>query len=490
MRTPFHVTIPRIALLVPLLTLALSFGCSSMHPRVDSHGRPQTEYQYSVPEKSEDGWEVSSLTAKGVDQEIISEMIRRVLDRNYENIHSIVLARNGKLVLEEYFYGYDRNALHELHSVTKSITSILVGIAQDQGMIASTDQRVYEFFPEHRKTRWVSEKRDIFLEHLLTMTAGLDWDEENYSYTDPRNSLIAMWMSGDPIGFVLNRKQVHPPGEVFTYNGGLTHLLGAMIKNTTGSYIDRYGESKLFEPLGIQKFAWNKHRDGTVDTGGGLSLSPRDMAKIGYTLLGRGMWRGERIVSSEWVSTSTLPRVDPKHVHGSAYGYHWWCGETEISGKQIGMFYAAGRGGQFIFLIPKLDLVAVFTGWNLYHKMLQPMAMLENYILPAIVGAFRLLKPVKIDPQILEGYVGKYQIKPGGLTLEVVQKGDSLFLKPIPLMFWIEIEMKPKSEREFFGTWRYIGNFQSQFIRDENGKAKRLIATVALGSRCYDRVEE
>ena len=491
MKTSFSVSLLRFAS-TALLILTLLYSCSFTHPRVDNSGHQQTEYQYKVPEKCEDGWEVSNLAAEGINQDAINEMIRKVLSGYYEDIHSIVLVKNGKFVLEEYFYGYDRNKLHDMHSVTKSITSILVGIAQDQGIFSSSDQRVYEFFPNYSQSTWVKEKRDISVENLLTMTAGINWDEEKYSYSDSRNSLIAMWMSQDPIGFVLNRKQVNLPGEVFTYNGGLTHLLGAMIKNSTGSYIDTYGDSQLFKPLGIHQYTWGHHQDGTVDTGGGLRLSPIDMAKIGYTFLDGGKWKGKQIVSSEWVTLSTKPRVNPHHVFGSGYGYQWWCGESNLSGREIKTFFAAGRGGQYIFVVPELDLVTVFTGWNAYHKMLQPMAMLEDYILPATVGLYPLPtpNPVEIESHILEGYVGKYQLKPDGLAMKVVQKDNRLYLKPIPLMFWEEIEMIPKSASEFFGYWRYIGNCEIQFSDIENREAHKLIARFALGSRSYIRVEE
>ena len=491
METRFSGSLIRSAF-TALLILTLSYSCSLIHPRVDNFGHRQTEYKYTVPEKFDDGWEISSLSAEGIDQNAISEMIKKVLTGYYENIHSIILVKNGKLVLEEYFYGYDRTRLHDIHSVTKSITAILIGIAQDQGIFSSTDERVYKFFPDYSQATWIREKRDISVEHLLTMTAGIDWEEEKYTYSDSRNSRIAMWISQDPIGFVLNTKQVSPPGEVFKYNGGLTHLLGAMIKNTTGSYIDKYGDSQLFKPLGIQKYTWGHHQDGTVDTGGGLRLSPIDMAKIGYTFLNGGKWKKKQIVSSEWVTLSTKPRVNPHHVFGSGYGYQWWCGESNIAGREIKTFFAAGRGGQYIFVVPELDLVAIFTGWNAYHKMLQPMAMLEDYILPATVGLYPLPKPnpVEIESNIMEGYVGKYQMKPDDFAIKIVQKDNRLYLKPIPLIFWEEIEMTPKSTSKFFGYWRYIGNFEIQFSGKKNQKAHTLIGRFALGSRSYMRVEE
>jgi hypothetical protein len=187
-----------------LFIFTLSYNCSFVNPRVDNSGHKQTEYHYTIPEKIEDGWEISSLAAEGINENAISEMIKKVLSGYYEGIHSIVLVKNGKLVLEEYFYGYDRMRLHDVHSVTKSITSILVGIAHDQGVFSSLDQRVYKFFPNHSQAAWVKEKRDISVGHLLTMTAGIDWDEERYSYSDTRNSLIEMWISQNPIGFVFN----------------------------------------------------------------------------------------------------------------------------------------------------------------------------------------------------------------------------------------------------------------------------------------------
>ena len=154
MKTSFSVSLLKFAS-TALLILTLLYSCSFIHPRVDKSGHQQTEYQYTVPEKCEDGWELSSLAAEGINQDAISEMIRKVLSGYYEDIHSIVLVKNGKLVLEEYFYGYDRNKLHDMHSVTKSITSILVGIAQDQGIFPSSDQRVYEFFSNYSQATWV-----------------------------------------------------------------------------------------------------------------------------------------------------------------------------------------------------------------------------------------------------------------------------------------------------------------------------------------------
>jgi CubicO group peptidase (beta-lactamase class C family) len=205
-----------------------------------------------MPEKIDDGWETSSLTMEGLDSSKIIDMIYGIVSKRYKGIHSVLLIKNGKLVLEEYFYGYNRDRLHALHSVSKSITSILVGIAIDRKMIPNVNKQVYEFFPNYIDTRWVDQKYDITLEQVLTMSAGIDWDERSKPLTNSRNDIVALvFYSDDWIRYVLNKELVELPGERFNYSGGLNILLGGIIKESSGLYADKFAERYLFGPLNI-----------------------------------------------------------------------------------------------------------------------------------------------------------------------------------------------------------------------------------------------
>jgi len=317
------------------------------------------EYSYQAPSKLNDGWDVSSLRNEGVDTNRITAMMNTLLADDLPNIHSVLLIKNGKLVLEEYFNGYSREIKQIIASVTKSITSILVGVAIDKQMIGSTNERVYKFFPEYKGTRWIDQKHDITIKHVLTMAAGVDWDEITFLHPHPQNPNTLMYKSDHPVGYVLDKKQIDQPGSRWRYNSGLTVILGGILKNTTGQYADKFAEQYLFKPMGITDYLWLKHPDGTIYTHGDLFLKPRDMAKIGYLMLNQGKWQNNQIVSKAWVIESTAKHIDT--FRGYGYGYQWRVGKTFICDQEIEAFWASGTGGQKIYVFPKLDLVAVIT---------------------------------------------------------------------------------------------------------------------------------
>ncbi len=284
-----------------LLCLLLA-ACAVEHPRLDAAGEPVTRYVYAVPEQLDDGWETTSLAAVGIDEAPIVRLIEGILARDVPNGHSVLLVKDGKLVLEEYFYGYDRARLHELHSVSKSVTAVLVGIAVDRGFIASLDWKVSTYFPDYWRTHWVAEDYDVTIRHLLTMSASVAWNETSRPIEDSRNDIIAMLRSEDWVRYVLQRQRVGPAGQRYNYNGGLTILLGEILHRTAGLPADAFAEEHLFGPLGITTYRWHRNRDGTINTQGGLSLRPRDLAKIGYTMLKGGLWQQRRILSETWVA--------------------------------------------------------------------------------------------------------------------------------------------------------------------------------------------
>jgi CubicO group peptidase (beta-lactamase class C family) len=472
-----------VTLCVCLVILSGIIACA---PRVTHFGLPQYEYQYAVPEKLDVGWEISSLSKEGVDPGKINALIRDILNKDLKNIHSVLLVKNGKLILEEYFYGYDRDTKHIMYSASKSITSILVGIAMDQKMIPNVDQKAYAFLPEYNGTKWVNQKYDITLKHVLTMSAGIDWVDWKYPHHDARNSTGAMARSGDWIKFVLDRDLLEPPGQRFNYSDGLTMLLGVIVKNTTGIYADEFAEKSLFSPLGISDYSWRKSPGGSVITAWGLSLKPRDMAKIGYLFLRQGKWNDRQIISQKWVNESTKPHMTDVAL-GSGYGYQWWCGKTNINNQVIEVYYAAGMGGQYIFVCPSLYLVAVITSSTIGNPLgeLRPQAMMTDYILPAILPPAPTPKTIHLDPEFLERYAGKYNIDCFDAKLTIDRDSNKLLCK----MFWEYVELTPVKENQFIGALEDIGDLIVNFYEDATGKVNHLIMDIGFSRLRFDKIK-
>ena len=354
-------------------------------------------YHYTVPQQTNDGWETASMEVENVDAGLMGKLMERIGNNDYKNIHSVLLVKNGKLVVEEYFSGRDSNGKfhafnrdirHEMHSVTKSVNSILVGIAIDQHLIGGVDEKVSSLFPDYGDVFADHQRDGIRLKDLLTMSAGLSWDEWTHPYGDSRNDLAIMDQSKDRLRYVLTRPVTAPPGVKFAYSGGVSYMLGEIVRRQSGMRTDQFAARYLFGPLGITNCFWWKYPDGAVDAGGGLVLRPRDMAKIGSLFLNGGRWQGKQIVSEQWVADSTRNYVDarqfPPWIKGDGYGYQWWVRSFQVNGRTVFSYHAAGLGGQFVFVFPSLQMVAVFTGWNDGSLGVQPFDMVERYILPAI----------------------------------------------------------------------------------------------------------
>jgi CubicO group peptidase (beta-lactamase class C family) len=446
-------------------------------------------YQYGVPKKADDDWEISSLNDEGIDPGKINELMHNILNGNIQDIHSVLIIKNGKLVLEDYFHGSARNKTHRMMSVSKSITSILIGIAQDQKKIPNIDKKISEFFPSYKEINWDNLKNEIRLKHVLTMTAGLDWNAWNYPDSDMRDSTNAMTRSDDWIKFVLEKKAINTPGKNFVYNNGLTMLLGEILRNTTGLYADKFAEEYLFGPLGISDFSWQKLPDGTIITAWGLKLKPRDMAKIGYMMLKDGKWNGKQIVSPTWVKESTKAHIEGDILLGSGYGYQWWRGRTFIANKDIETFYAAGKGGQFIFVCPALDLVTVFTSKTGNDSMgeFRPQIIMVKYIIPAMLSPSPPRKTIKLDSKIVEKYVGNYEFQKLNIPLTIFREGDILFFKSPDEE---KGELFPETETQFFGASKEIGDFQVNFFKDKKGEIKHFVVQVGFGIWQFDKIKK
>jgi len=442
-------------------------------------------YEYSVPEETDDGWEVVSLKDVGISPEKISEMMVDLLSGNFQDIHSVLIVKNGKLAFEEYFYGYTRHKPHSVMSVTKSVTSLLIGIAMDQNKIPDVDVAISEYFPSHKDIDWDGLKNSIRLKDVLRMAAGLDWNDWKYSDTDPRSSSQAMIRSDDWTKFVLDKKVVYPPGEKFVYSNGLSMLLGEILKYATGEFADKFAAEYLFEPLGISDFNWQTLSNGATITAWGLKLRPRDMAKIGHMMLNGGKWKGKQVVSLSWVKESTKTQIEGDLLIGSGYGYQWWLGQTDINDKRIETFYAAGKGGQYIFICPALELVVIVTSKPEEHSMgeLKPQIVMVNYILPAMLPPPESVKSIQLDPNILNAYVGDYECKRLKLPLTIYKEADGLCFRTNQ----VTGELLPTTETEFYGTSNKIGDFRAKFFKDKWGKIDSCIVHVGFGMWQFDR---
>jgi CubicO group peptidase (beta-lactamase class C family) len=432
------------------------------------YSQPSRVYTYTVPATVDDGWETSSLQAEGLDAGRINQLMQKIVSGEFQHYHSIVIVKNGKLVLDEYFGGYNPDRIHTIQSATKSIASILTGIALDRGVITSLDEKVYTFFPNRKGTIWVDKPYTITLKHALTMTAGLDWDERTYPYGDPRNANTAMNRSDDWIDFILNTNMAEPPGTRFNYTSGLSVLLGAVIQNSSELETDKFAAKYLFGPLGISEYHWYKSRRGTIHTGGGLHLRPRDMAKIGYMLASNGRWQGRQIVSRSYIAEATRAHVQSG---GYGYGYQWWTGKTVTADRLIHAYWAWGRGGQFILVFRELNLVVVFTAKYRDNpdSSRRTFTILSDYILPAVVK-----KPPKRMPGMSERlawkkYVGTYAYSENSreITVSIFVENDRLYGR--------EEGDGASEELIMIGAGRYycrpqgIGDCWIEFIRDENG---------------------
>jgi CubicO group peptidase (beta-lactamase class C family) len=239
-----------------------------------------------------------------------------------------------------------------MQSVTKSVTSLLFGTLFDRGLLNDLTDEVWRYLPRRAGHRWIDERYPITIHQVLAMSAGLDWNEQ-IPYTDPRNDAVRMNAAEDWVGYVLDR-EMRPgwPADRLEYQSGLSMLLGELIRRVTGKRVDEYAVEKLFGPMGIDRFVWGSTEDGTVQTGGGLFLRPRDLAKLGQLVLNRGTWNGQRILSEEWIDISTAKSSGNQL---SDYGYQWWL-PRELGVRAV---MARGYGSQTLSVLPELNTVIV-----------------------------------------------------------------------------------------------------------------------------------
>lgn len=351
----------------------------------------------------QDGWPIGNPDDMGLD----GALLRGIADRMKAmsaNVHAVLIARRGRLVFEQYFSGYDEpwgyedkaydfdiSTRHDMRSVSKSVTSLLAGIAIDRKLISPYD-RVIDFFTDYAELRSPGWDK-IAVRHLLSMSSGIAW-EENLPWTDPKNDEPHLGTEADPIRYVLSKPIIAEPDALWTYNGGNVDLLGAIIERTSGKACDAFARETLFERLGIAAWEWMSYPpNGRISMAAGLRLRPRDAAKIGQLMLYRGAWAGRQVVSGSWVETVIRPRFQAIGYFGGLfyYGYLWWIGRTLFGGRSIPWIAAQGFGGQRIFIIPDLDIVVVTTG-GMYADPRQGnpgLEILYRFVIPSVIDGPR-----------------------------------------------------------------------------------------------------
>jgi len=319
---------------------------------------------------------------KEIDKAILNDMVENINVGIYGEIHSVLILYNDSLVFEEYFNGCHQNSIECINDATTSISSAIIGIAIQEGYVNSVREKLLPFFVEYSNIAFNdSLKEAITLEHVLTMTAGLSWNDE---------ILNQMYNSRDWIKFTLDRPMSENPGEIFNYNLGGSMLLSGIIQNTTNMLVQNFAKSKLFQPLGIKSSYWLSDGTGKGSTGTGFCLRAFDFLRFGQLYLKKGSWTGQQLISEEWVEISTQKWVKPHQFwwKDNEYGYHWWrYSESHRIAKILqtnDVYFAWGWGDQFLWILPHLEMVVVVTAGN-FEKWRAAESILWEYILPAIL---------------------------------------------------------------------------------------------------------
>ncbi len=299
----------------------------------------------------------------------------RSYPRDYATIYADSAVTHGPLNMQDFagqynYYNtwwhpyYRRGDLHSLQSVTKTVTSAVIGVAVTRGDFPSIDTPILRFFDTTKVRNIDDRKRRITVRHLLTMTGGFDWNE-SLPYNDPNNTATGLEASSDWIAYTIDRPMMREPGTQFNYSSGESALLAHVFRQATGRDVEEYAAEHLFAPLEIDRWFWKRTPSGTADTEGGLYLAADDLARIWYLFLRDGVWNGTRIVSADWVKQSTTPAVATGTAPTAAkYGLKWWLYPDPLDASKF-VWSGSGFGGQFPMAFPDLDLVVVFNAWNI-----------------------------------------------------------------------------------------------------------------------------
>jgi CubicO group peptidase (beta-lactamase class C family) len=340
-------------------------------------------YTYKRPPEIGDGWKTARAKDVGLDEAAVTRAVRTIIEsdpaaRRPSLIHSILIARHGKLVLEEYFFGFDRDTPHDLRSAGKTFASIMLGAARLKGIDVGPQTPVYALLsakgpfanPDPRKAK-------ITLAHLMTHTSGLDCNDNDEKSLGNEDTLWTQKAQPDLWKYTLDLPMVHEPGERYAYCSANMNLVGGALTVATKTWLPEFFDRTVARPLGFGRYHWNLTPTDDGYLAGGSWLLPRDLLKVGQAYLDGGVWRGRRIVPKEWIAESTAQRIHispattglTAEEFGDFYGegddgYAWHLGSMKVGERSFRTYAASGNGGQMLFVVPELDLVAVFTGGN------------------------------------------------------------------------------------------------------------------------------
>ena len=336
-------------------------------------------------------WQRTSFEAAGLDASPLLALDSAVRAGEFDNVDRLVVVRDGMLLFSErYARNYDSISsgfdmrphqfnyqhpdwhpfymggdLHSLQSVTKTVTSALIGIAIGRGEIEGVEVSLIELLGDYDTSATDERLADATLEDLLTMRLGMEWHEQDRPI-GPENTTLQLEFSNDWVEFTLSQPMDAEPGARFVYNSGASHLMSAILRTVTRRTVDLYAEEHLFGPLGIRSYHWKREPAGLPDTEGGLYLEAEDLARFGQLYLDDGVWQGVRLLPEGWVAASVSRHVEdvaPEDPNWNAgYGYQWW--RVDRGGVEV--WAGLGYGGQYLFVLPAQRIVGVANSWNVY----------------------------------------------------------------------------------------------------------------------------
>ena len=378
---------------VPMLgrTLALTRRGRNSAPGFYPETPDSVPYEYRVPIDDGDGWETASLRREGIDSAPIDSLVEWIRGMQYQGfhtpyIHSLLIARHGKLVLDEYFYGHDRDDVHDMRSASKTFAGVLVGLALEQGAKFTLDTPVYQLFPEYQPiARLDQRKKQMTVKDLLTMTSGLACDDNDED--TPGNEDVMQSQSDQPdwYHYTLDLPMASMPGgRNAVYCSAGINLLGGVLRNGAGVELPEFFQRNVAAPLGIDRYYINLMPTGPAYLGGGIHMRPRDQLKLGQLYLDGGRWHGRQVLPARWVKASVEERsmFAPDHHYG--YGIHLV--DIVSGGKTWRIYEVGGNGGQFVLAIPALDMVVGLTAGNYgdygtWYKFMTE--LVPRYLIPA-----------------------------------------------------------------------------------------------------------
>jgi CubicO group peptidase (beta-lactamase class C family) len=340
-----------------------------------------------------DGLAVRPAGDAGLDAALLATIRPAIEAGTFQKITSVVVAVDGKLAYEGYFNGAERATQHDVRSASKTLASMLVGLAIERGAISGVDAKVFSFFPERTSIENPDPRKGkVTIEDLLTMSSLLECDDEN-SFSSGNEE--RMYVTEDWLGFFLDlpikgfapwvtKPQDAPYGRSFSYCTAGVFALGAVVERATGRPVPDFAREALFAPLGIEKVSWQSSPLGLTQTGGGARLRSRDLLKLGLLYLDGGRWQGRQVIPAAWVAASTAAHVQATDT--DTYGYLWWRRDFAAGGRTWPAFYMSGNGGNKVVVVPSARLVAVLTStfYNSRGMHQQTDKLLTDYILAAL----------------------------------------------------------------------------------------------------------